>query len=122
MIAHLAKIGDLSVTSRAPVMLFRRDERSLSEIGVATLLAGSGRREGDRVRIVTQLVDPATDRYLWAETNDRRLTDVFAIQTDVALHIAAALDATLSPDETGAANPDQACGHSAIAASHGCSD
>ena len=57
------------------------------------------RRAGDRVRIVAQLIDAATDRHLWAETYDRQLTDIFAIQTDVALQIAAALKAELSPDE-----------------------
>src|SRR5438093_93972 len=78
-------------------------EPPLKEIGarleVATLLEGSVRRVGDRVRIVAQLIDGETDRHLWAETYDRRLTDVFAIQTDVALHIASALKAELSPDE-----------------------
>jgi len=75
----------------------------LKEIGArleaATLLEGSVRRVGDRVRIVAQLIDAQADRHLWAETYDRQLTDVFAIQTDVALHIAAALQAELSPDE-----------------------
>jgi len=51
------------------------------------------------VRIVATLIDPETDRHLWAETYDRQLTDIFAIQTDVALHIAAALEAELSRDE-----------------------
>ena len=57
------------------------------------------RRVGDRVRIVAQLIDAATGQHLWAETYDRQLTDIFAIQTDVALHIAAALKAELSPGE-----------------------
>ena len=55
------------------------------------------RRAGDRVRIVAQLIDASTERHLWAETYDRQLTDIFAIQTDVALQIAAALKAELSP-------------------------
>jgi tetratricopeptide (TPR) repeat protein len=66
---------------------------------VATLLEGSVRRAGDRIRIVAQLIDARTDQHLWAETYDRQLTDIFAIQSDVALHIAAALEAELSPDE-----------------------
>src|SRR3989442_1099540 len=70
-----------------------------AKLDVATLLEGSVRRAGDRVRIVAQLIDADTDQHLWAETYDRQLTDVFAIQTDVALHIAAALQAELSPDE-----------------------
>ena len=54
------------------------------------------RRAGSRVRIVCQLIDAETDRHLWAETYDRELTDIFAIQSDVALQIAAALEAELS--------------------------
>lgn len=103
LIAHLSRIGALSVISRASIMRFKSREPNLREIGAllgaATLLAGSVRRVDDRVRIVAQLVDAATGRCLWAETYDRRLTDVFAIQTDVALHIGDALHAQLSPDE-----------------------
>ena len=103
VIAHLSKIRALKVISRTSVMAFKQREQSLKEIGArleaATLLEGSVRRVGDRVRIVAQLIDAQADRHLWAETYDRQLTDVFAIQTDVALHIAAALEAELSPDE-----------------------
>ena len=103
VIAHLSKIRALKVISRTSVMAFKQREQSLREIGarleVATLLEGSVRRAGDRVRIVAQLIDAESDRHLWVETYDRRLTDVFAIQTDVALQIAAALKAELSPDE-----------------------
>jgi serine/threonine protein kinase/Tfp pilus assembly protein PilF len=103
VIAHLSKIRALKVISRTSVMAFKQREQSLKEIGArleaATLLEGSVRRVGDRVRIVAQLIDAESDRHLWAETYDRQLTDVFAIQTDVALHIAAALKAELSPDE-----------------------
>src|SRR5213593_1397702 len=103
VIAHLSKIRALKVLSRTSVMAFKQREQSLREIGarleVATLLEGSVRRAGDRVRIVAQLIDAETDRHLWVETYDRQLTDVFAIQTDVAVHIAAALKAELSPDE-----------------------
>jgi serine/threonine-protein kinase len=84
-------------------MQFKNREQSLREIGVtlqvATLLEGSVRRAGDRVRIVAQLIDAEADQHLWAETYDRQLTDIFAIQTDVALQIASALEAELSPDE-----------------------
>ncbi len=103
VIAHLSKIRALKVISRTSVMAFKQRDQSLKEIGArleaAALLEGSVRRVGDRVRIVAQLIDAETDRHLWAETYDRRLTDVFAIQTDVALHIASALQAELSPDE-----------------------
>jgi serine/threonine-protein kinase len=103
VIAQLSKIRALTVVSRASVMPFKRRQQGLREIAarlkVATLLDGSVRRVGDRVRIVAQLVDAATDQPLWSETYDRRLTDIFAIQTEVALHIAGALHATLSPAE-----------------------
>jgi serine/threonine protein kinase/Tfp pilus assembly protein PilF len=103
VIAHLSKIRSLKVISRTSVMPFKKREQSLREIGakldVATLLEGSVRRAGSRVRIVAQLIDAETDRHLWAETYDRDLTDIFTIQTDVALKIAAALEAELSPEE-----------------------
>ncbi len=103
VIAQLSKIRSLKVISRTSVMPFKKREQSLREIGarleVATLLEGSVRRAGDRVRIVAQLIDAVADRHLWAETYDRQLTDIFAIQTDVALQIATALRAELSPDE-----------------------
>ena len=103
VIAQLSKIRSLKVISRTSVMQFKNREQSLREIGatlqVATLLEGSVRRAGDRVRIVAQLIDAEADRHLWAETYDRQLTDIFAIQTDVALQIASALEAELSPGE-----------------------
>ncbi|MGH7447439.1 MAG: TPR end-of-group domain-containing protein, partial [Longimicrobiales bacterium] len=85
------------------VMPFKKREQGLRQIAaaldVATLLEGSVRRVGDRVRIVAQLIDAEKDTHLWAETYDRRLTDIFAIQSDVAFRIAAALRAELSLDE-----------------------
>ncbi len=103
VIAQLSKIRSLKVISRSSVMRFKKREQSLREIGVAldvaTLLEGSVRRAASRVRIVGQLIDAETGRHLWAETYDRELTDIFAIQTDVALQIAAALEAELSPEE-----------------------
>ncbi len=103
VIAQLSKIGTLQVISRTSVMQFKQRQHSMREIAtrlqVATLLEGSVRCAGDRIRIVAQLIDARTDQHLWAETYDRQLTDIFAIQSDVALHIAAALEAELSPDE-----------------------
>ena len=101
--AALSRIRALKVISRTSVMRFKKREQSLRQIGktlgVATILDGSVRRDGNRVRIVAKLVDAETDRQLWAETYDRELTDIFAIQTDVALQIAAALKAELSLEE-----------------------
>jgi eukaryotic-like serine/threonine-protein kinase len=103
VIAQLSKIRSLKVISRTSVMPFKKRGQSLGEIGatlqVATLLDGSVRRAGDRVRIVAQLIDAEADQHLWTETYDRQLTDIFAIQSDVALQIASALEAELSPDE-----------------------
>ncbi len=103
VIAQLSKIGALSVIARASMMRFKDRAQSPREIGealgAATLLGGSVRRAGERVRVVARLVDAGTSECLWAETYDRRLTDVFAIQTDVALQIGAALHAQLSPEE-----------------------
>jgi serine/threonine-protein kinase len=103
VIAQLAKIRNLKVISRTSVMQFKKREQSLREIAglleASTMLEGSVRRAGNRVRIVAQLIDADNDQHLWAETYDRDITDVFAIQSDVALQIAAALQAELSPDE-----------------------
>jgi serine/threonine-protein kinase len=103
VIAHLSKIRSVKVISRTSVMAFKKREQSLREIGKTlgadAILEGSIRRAGNRVRIVSQLIDAATDEHLWADTYDRELVDIFAIQTDVALHIAAALQAELSLDE-----------------------
>jgi len=103
VIAQLSKIRGLKVISRASVMRFKKREQGLREIadtlGVATLLDGSVRRAGNQVRIVAQLVDASSDQPLWSETYDRKLTDIFAIQSDVALEIASALEAELSAAE-----------------------
>jgi TolB-like protein/Flp pilus assembly protein TadD len=103
VITHLSKIRALKVISRSSVMAFKSRHHTLKEIGArlgaTTLLDGSVRHAGDRVRIVATLIDAETDRHLWSETYDRQLTDIFSIQTDVALHIAAALKAELSGDE-----------------------
>jgi non-specific serine/threonine protein kinase len=103
IITHLSKIGDLKVISRTSTMLYKDSKKNLREIGeelgVATILEGSVRRADNRVRIVGQLVDARTDEHIWAETYDRDLSDIFAIQSDVAQQIARALKATLSPEE-----------------------
>ncbi len=102
VIAQLAKIGGLTVIARSSVMRFKDRESSLREIaerlGVGALLDGTVRRAGEQMRIVAQLVEAETERPLWSETYDRSLDDIFAIQSDVALHIATALEAKLSAD------------------------
>ncbi len=103
VIAHLAKLRTLNVISRASVMPFRDRRDVLDRVGRAlratAMLDGSVRFAGSRVRIVATLVDVASGRDLWVETYDRDLTDIFAIQSDVAVRIAGALQAELSPDE-----------------------
>ena len=103
VIAQLSKVRALKVISRGSVMRFKNHTQSLQEIAatldVATVLEGSVRRAGSRVRIVAELIDAESDRPLWAETYDRELTDIFAIQSDVALKIAGKLETELSPEE-----------------------
>jgi TolB-like protein/Flp pilus assembly protein TadD len=103
IINHLAKITDLKVISRTSVMGYKSTEKRLREIGgelgVASIVEGEVQRVGDRVRIRAQLVDARTDEHLWADRYDRDLVDVFAIQSEVAQRVAAALRATLSPSE-----------------------
>src|SRR6266853_2068138 len=104
ILTSLSKIGDLKVISRMSVMSYRGDGvRNAREIGkalgVASLLEGSVRRIGNRVRVNVQLINADNDEHIWAEDYDRDLTDVFAIQTDLAREIAATLQAKLSPNE-----------------------
>lgn len=103
VLTNLSKIGDLKVISRTSVMPYRGKTSNVREIGkalgVATILEGSVRRIGNRVRVNVQLINAENDEHMWAEDYDRDLTDVFAIQTDLAQKIANELRAKLSPSE-----------------------
>ena len=103
VLTNLSKIGDLKVISRTSVMPYRGKASNLREIGkalgVATILEGSVRRIGNRVRVNVQLINAENDEHIWAEDYDRDLTDVFAIQTDLAKKITGELQAKLSPAE-----------------------
>jgi len=103
ILTNLAKIGDLKVISRISVMAYRGAPHSAREVGkalgVSTILEGSVRRSGNRVRVTVQLIDAANDEHIWANNYDRDLNDVFAIQTDLSKEIAGALQAKLSPSE-----------------------
>src|SRR5947209_13186991 len=103
VLTNLSKIGDLKVISRTSVMPYRGKASNVREIGktlrVATILEGSVRRIGNRVRVNVQLINTENDEHLWAEDYDRDLTDVFAIQTDLAKQIVRELQAKLSPME-----------------------
>jgi len=107
ILSHLAKIADLKVISRTSVMPYKSElPRNLREIGqqlgVAHLLEGSVQRSGSKVRVIAQLIDARNDVHLWAQTYDRDLTDVFAIQSEIAKAIADQLQAKISPGEKSA--------------------
>ena len=107
VIFQLSKVADLRVISRQSVLRYRdlpvEHQKSLSEIGrelnVAAVLESSVQRIDNRVRIITVLYDAATNKRLWGASYDREIKDIFAIQSDVAEQIAAALQARLSADE-----------------------
>jgi TolB-like protein/Flp pilus assembly protein TadD len=91
LIAVLAKIPGLKIIGRSSSFLFKGksdDSRTIGEkLGVATLLEGSVRKQGDRVRIVAELINAADGRMLWSETYDRELKDVFAVQSEIAVAV-----------------------------------
>ncbi len=103
ILTYLSKVADLRVISRTSVLQyagFKGDVRQVArELGVSHILEGSVRRAGNRVRVTAQLIDARDDEHVWAENYDRDLTDVFAIQTEVAQEIVKALQASLSPEE-----------------------
>jgi serine/threonine protein kinase/cytochrome c-type biogenesis protein CcmH/NrfG len=107
VLTNLARIADLKVISRTSVVQYKSDAgRNLREIGqalgVAHVVEGSVQRVANRVRVNAQLIDARTDAHLWAETYDRDVADVFAIQTEIAQAIANQLQAKLSPAEKSA--------------------
>jgi TolB-like protein/Flp pilus assembly protein TadD len=107
ILTDLAKIADLKVISRTSVMQYKSGvTRNLREIGqqlgVAHLLEGSVQRSANKVRVNAQLIDARTDAHLWAQTYDRDLADLFAIQSEIAKTIADQLQAKLSPNEKNA--------------------
>lgn len=103
ILTALAKFADLKVISRTSVANYVAGPRDLrkigEELGVANILEGSVRRAGGKVRVTAQLIETRTNTHLWAETYDRELSDVFAIQSDIAQRIANALEAKLAPEE-----------------------
>ena len=103
IIAQLSKIRGLKVISRSSVMRYKKSQQPAREIGnalgVSHLLAGSVRRAGNRVRISAQLTDSDTDETVWAETYDRQMDDIFAIQSEVAEQIAARMETRVTTGE-----------------------
>ncbi len=103
ILTHLSKISELKVVSRTSVIKYKNSPKTIKEIarelGVEHVLEGSVRRSGNRVRIVSQLIDAREDNQVWSETYDRELKDIFQIQSDVAQKIAEQLKAKLSSKE-----------------------
>ena len=103
ILTSLAKIADLKVISRTSVQQYKTGARNLRDIaealGVAHILEGTVRRVGNRIRVNAQLINAQTDAHIWGESFDRELTDLFAIQTELAERITLALRANISPRE-----------------------
>jgi TolB-like protein len=107
ILTSLAKIADLKVISRASVMVYKvgnpRNLRDIGQqLGVSHVLEGSVQRAGGKVRVNAQLIDAHTDKHLWAQSYDRELADVFAIETELAQTIAGELQAKLTSSEKAA--------------------
>ena len=99
ILTKLARVADLKVTSRTSVMQYRgaRDTRKIAQaLHVSHVLEGSVRKSGDRIRLNAQLIDGRTDEHVWAQQYDRSVTDVFAIQTELAQDIVSQLSARIS--------------------------
>ncbi len=103
LISTMSKIGELSVISRTSTMQYKDKPKHVGEIGkeldAGTILEGSVRKSGNRVRVTIQMVDPTKDKHLWAESYDRELQDVFAIQTEIAQRVTDALKVQLLSSE-----------------------
>ncbi len=103
ILTRLAGIADLKVISRTSTQQYRSESRNLPKIakqlGVVNILEGSARKADDRVRVNVRLVNAQTNSHLWAETYDRKLTDVFVVETDIAKTIADSLKANLTRSE-----------------------
>jgi serine/threonine protein kinase/Tfp pilus assembly protein PilF len=103
ILTRLSKIADLKVISRTSTQRYKKKPQKLSEIanqlGVANLLEGSVQKTNDQVRVNVQLIRAANDSHLWAETFDRRLTDIFSVESEVAKAIADKLRAKLTGQE-----------------------
>jgi len=115
LLSQLGRVPELRLISRTSVMRVAQSGLTVPEIGrrlgVSHVLEGSLRRDGDRVRITVQLIEASSDEHVWAENFERRLDDLFALQSDVALAIAAQLHRALSAEtiaaigETPTTNP-----------------
>src|SRR5437899_9936124 len=100
ILTRLASIADLKVISRSSTQQYQSKPRNLAEIakqlGVTTILEGSVQKAADQVRVNVQLIQVASDSHLWADTFDRKLTDIFGVESEIAKAIADALQAKLT--------------------------
>jgi TolB-like protein/Tfp pilus assembly protein PilF len=103
ILTHLAKIADLKVISRTSTQRYQSKPGNLTEIakqlGIANILEGSVQKAADQVRVNVQLLNAQTDSHLWAETYDRKLTDIFSVESEIAKGIAESLQAKLTSRE-----------------------
>ena len=103
ILTRLAKIADLKVISRTSTQRYKSSPANIPEIakqlGVAHILEGSVQKSGEQVRVTVQLIHAATDSHVWAETYDRKLTDIFAVESEIAENIARTLRAQLTGNE-----------------------
>jgi len=103
ILTRLAKVADLKVISRTSTQHFKSTPDNLPQIakqlGVAHILEGSVQKSNDQVRVNVQLINALTDAHLWADTYDRKLTDIFAVESEIAKNIAETLQARLSGSE-----------------------
>src|SRR5437868_7799412 len=103
ILTRLAKISDLKVVSRTSTQHFKSSPDNLPQIakqlGVMHILEGSVQKSNDQVRVNVQLINALTDAHLWADTFDRKLTDIFAVETEIAKTIADTLQAKLTGSE-----------------------
>jgi TolB-like protein len=103
VLTHLSRIADLRVISRTSMMNIAKRGMDIREMGeylsISHVLEGSVRRAGDQVRVTVQLIDATNDVHLWAENYDRKLDDIFAIQSEIAQKIAGQLEMEMSPEQ-----------------------
>ena len=103
ILTRLAKVADLKVISRTSTQHFKSAPENLPQIakqlGVTNILEGSVQRVADQVRVNVQLINALTDEHIWADTYDRKLTDIFAVESEIAQSVAQALQATLTSSE-----------------------
>jgi TolB-like protein/tetratricopeptide (TPR) repeat protein len=103
ILSRLSKIAELKVISRTSTEKYKGSRQNLREIGqqlrVANILEGQVQKTGDQVRVTVQLINASTDSHLWAETYDRKLVDIFGVESEVAQRIASSLQAKLTGSE-----------------------